>query len=431
MKYFNFFYLPLLFLFLLSSTSHARDYLDVTADIRKIPTAVPYFKDKDSNSTASEIDRTMAQILGGSLAFHGFLSIIKPEKYNGSPDADWSAVGAEMTVLGSYSVDGSSITLELRMMDILEGQMVLGRRYRGAWNKRNRMLYKFCDEAIAKLSGDKGNAQSLISFVSETNGIKEIYVADILGEQIRQITKHKSIAVSPRFSPDGQTLLYTSYHRGRQVLYKTRLGSKTTRAISWRDGLNMAPSWSPTEDILALTLSIDGSPDLFLTTTNPPRGKQIRIIERLTRKKGINVSPSWSPTGQQLAYVSDRSGSPQIYIYDTQKKSSRRLTYEGGYNTSPAWSPKGDLIAYSAMYNGTYHIFTIPVSGGIPSQVTRSWGSHESPSWSPDGKQIVFSRKRENQQHICVIFKNGSELRVLYRLSGAQSLPQWSSRLSY
>jgi len=409
----------------------ARDYLDLTADTRTIPTAVPYFINKKTG-LADLAGKEYASILSRSLAFHGFLSTIAPDKYAGMQDTDWKALGAEFAVIGQYERTADKIVFELRLLEIQNGQVVIGKRYRGLAKDSNLMLFKFCDEVIYKLTGEQGVALSLITFVSDGTGKKEIYVSDIIGEDVRQVTKHRFLAVSPRFSPDARKLAYTSYHRGNPNLYITDLSQTTTRCLSWRPGLNLAPAFSPDGNRMIFTMSREGDSDLYLTDTEAPPRKQVRILAQLTSNSGLNVSPTWSPDGKEIAFVSDRGGSPQIYIMDLGNKHVRRLTYEGNYNTSPSWSPKGDLIAYSGQAGGVYQLFTIDPKGDKPAtQITKNWGSYESPSWSPDGRQIVFSRKRNDKQEICAIFKNGSGLRVLFKLPGQQSLPQWSSRLPY
>jgi TolB protein len=410
---------------LLPAWSHARIYLDITsAELRQVPVAVPYFTGKSLPGQDQETGRGMADLLSRALAFHGFVSIIPPDRYNGRQDANWQALGAEFNVLGQYEKDSQGIVLELRLNDLQAGRMLLGRRYRGTSDQQSTMIRKFADEIIHQLTGVQGISNTRISFVSDASGFKEIWLGDILGEEMRQVTMHRELAVSPRFSPDGRQLAYTTYHRGNPDLYITDLSqAKNTRLISKRPGLNMAPAWSPDGKTLAVTISNDENPDLYLIT---PQGE---ISERLTRNAGINVSPSWSPDGRRLAFVSDRSGQPQIYIMDVKAKTVKRLTYQGNYNTSPSWSPLGDYIAYAGSQEGNYHLFIINPEGGAPVRITRSRGDHESPSWSPDGRQLVFTRTLDGQQQLCTIFRNGSGMRVLFPLKGNQNFPQWSPRL--
>ena len=399
-------------------------YLDITsANFRKVSIAVPYFIDKKQPGTIHDGGKKMADFLGRALAFHGFVEIIDPSAYGGSQTWDWPALKAEFTVLGQYEMTAEGLVLELRLNEIQSGQMILGRRYQTPISSYQESLKKFCDEVVLQLTGERGVSQSQIAFVSTASGHKEIWLADVLGENIRQVTQHEYLAVAPKFSPDNKWLAYTSYHRNNPNLYITALNSlKTTRAISYQKGLNMAPAWAPDNSVIAVTLSKSANPDIYLIDIN---GKELR---RLTNGEGVNVSPTWSPDGKRLAFVSDRSGSPQIYVMDVATKAVQRITYIGNENSTPSWSPKGDWIAYTGRVNGNTHILMIKPEGGTPVQLTQTAGDHESPSWSPDGRQLVFSRKRSGKQEICTIFKNGMGLRPLFNLKGAQSNPQWSPR---
>jgi TolB protein len=400
----------------------ARVYLDITSPgFRKVVMSVPYFIDKNRPDKTSDTGKKMAALLGRALTFHGFVDLVDPDSYGGSQKMEWQMLGTEFTLLGQYELNSNGITLEIRLIDVQAGRMILGRRYRGKLSNHKVMVKKFCDEVVLKLTGKKGVSLTKIAFVSNQSGFKEIYLADALGDEIKQVTKHKDLAVSPRFSPDGKLLTYTSYHRGNPNLYVTIVDQLTvTRALSRRKGLNMSPAWSPDGRTLAVTLSKDGNPDMFLLNN---KGK---ILRKLTGGEGINVSPTWAPDGKRLAFVSDRSGTPQIYVMNVKNKSVKRITYLGNENTTPNWSPDGELIAYTGRVNGNYQILLIKPDGGTPIQLTQYWGDHESPSWSPDSRQIVFSRKRYDEQKICAIFKSGTGLRTLFTHEGDQFAPQWS-----
>jgi len=63
--------------------------------------------------------------------------------------------------------------------------------------------HQFADEIIGKLSGGlPGIASTQITFVSSRGGSKEIWVMDYDGSNQRQLTTLKSIALTPRWSPD-------------------------------------------------------------------------------------------------------------------------------------------------------------------------------------------------------------------------------------
>jgi len=405
----------------------ARVYLDITsADMKKLSIAIPAFIDPAAPGAVTDKGQKMADLVAKALTFHGFVSVIPASSYQNSRDANWSALGADYVIFGSFGNEENEMVIEGKIMDTHGNKMLAGKRYRAPWDKNRSILLKLSDEIVFQLTGEQGVSNTKIAFVSDQTGKKEIYLADVLGESVRQVTRHNGLAISPRFSPDGGRLAYTSYHRGNPNLYITDLSQdKTTKPISWQPGLNMAPGWSPDGQSLITTMSKDGESDLVLMTTS---GK---ILDRLTSKQGINVSASWAPDGRRFAFVSDRSSTPQIYIMDVGSRQVQRITYSGKENTTPSWSPKGDLIAYTGLTDNGYQLFVISPEGGEPTQLTQYWGNYESPSWSPDGRQIVLARSKGNQKELCRIFLKGQGLTPFIPMKGSQTYPQWSPRLQY
>lgn len=413
----------LLLCFVSNATAADRVYLDVTSTaVRKITFAVPWFQNKDVPQQRQPLGRELADALAKSLEFHGIISIIPHDKYGGNQTADWKKLAADYVVLGQYSESGNAMNLEMRLVDAASDESLLGKSYSGTVRQKEKMLFKFCDSVIETLTGKPGIATSQIAFVNREGNAKEIYLTDILGKHLRQVTRHKYLAVSPKFLPGGQFLSYTSYHNGNQALYITDLRQdKTTQAVSRRKGLNMGPAWSSDGEKMVLTLSKDGNPDLFLLD------RKGEIIEKLTERSGINVSPAWSPDGANLVFVSDRSGKPQLYLMDMRTRKTKRLTFEGTENAEPNWSPTENLIVFSSLRDGIYQLYTMnPLTGEEPKQLTSHPSHHESPAWSPDGNQVIFVKRDGQKQQLYGIMKNGSFERKLFNIPGSQTFPQWS-----
>lgn len=417
-------FLILLILLLVGfSASAERIQLDIASSgVRKLAVAVPPFTD-GSGSRTFAAGKDIAQLVTNGLDFHGFIQTLSPQRGGSGSSSDWRRGGVDYVVIGKYTISGGQMTLEGSLLDTTADKLLPARQFRGAVSLQDDLTLRLVDALVEDFTGELGISRTSIAFVSDGSGSKEIYLADVLGRKVRQVTKHNHLCVSPRFTADGGSLAYSSYHRGNQNLYITDLSQeRTTRAISRREGMNLAPAFSPDGRTMIVTLSRDGSPDLYRMDV------QGKILERLTERVGINVSPSFSPDGRQIAFVSDRSGKPQIYVMDLVNKKSRLFTLQGKENVEPSWSPKGDKIAYTSLTAGRYHIFTIPAGGGTPTRVTSGYGDYESPTWSPDGRQIAFSRKRNGQMELCVIHANGKGERTLFRLKGNQSYPRWSPR---
>ncbi|MFH0843982.1 MAG: Tol-Pal system beta propeller repeat protein TolB, partial [Pseudomonadota bacterium] len=251
-------------------------------------------------------------------------------------------------------------------------------------------------------------------------GHKEIYVSDLDGHNIKQITSDKSIALFPRWSPSGEKLMYNSYKAGEgPFLYMKDLRSGAESRVSSRKGLNIGAAWVQDGKTLAVTLSQGDNPDIYHIDLKG------NIISRLTDHWGIDISPSFSPEGDKMAYVSNRSGSPQIHILEMKDGKEARLTFEGKYNTSPSWS-KLNRIAFSGMYNGRFDIYTVNPGGSNLTRLTDNQGNNEEPCWSSDGRYIIFSSNREGKYQLYLMNANGQNQRRLFSKSGSQTSPSWS-----
>jgi TolB protein len=413
----------------------ARVYININAPyLRKIPTAIPIFKDMSTGQSDAQLATMLSDLLTETLNFTGFFKMLDRESFLEDPQKsglmehtisfkNWTDIGAELLVKGGFQHREGVLEVELRLLDTFGGRLIIGTRYTGRVEDHRSIIHRFCDEVILRLTGHRGIFSSQIAFVSSTTGAKEIYIADFDGHNPRQFTNTKTITLFPAWSSDGRCLAYTDYTHGRPELFIRDIKEHRGTVVSL-GGSSITPAWVPEKFALAASLSYEGNPAIYLLTGN---GK---IMRKLTHHWGIDVSPTWSPDGKEFAFVSDRSGSPQIFIQNMENGNVRRLTYEGDYNTSPQWSPQGNYIAYVGFKNGHHDIYLLGIDGKGPIQLTRDAGNNESPTWSPDGTLIAFSSTREGPSRLYVMNANGMDQRRLLLLGGEQTDPSWSPRLT-
>jgi TolB protein len=427
----------LVFLFFSVTSSYGSsviEYIDISNPfLRKIPLAVPWFKNISQNETGNALSIELADLLSDTLEFTGYFKLLDREAFLIDPQTpgviasqinfrNWTAIGAEMLVTGGLSIREESFELELRLFDTVQGSMLVGKRYRGHREDRRKIIRRFCGEIMLHLTGNHGVFESKIAFVSSLSGKKEIYICDFDGSHVQQFTRYDDTTLFPAWSDDMNWIAYTSYANGKPDLYIKHVTEKKVFTID-KKGIQITPAWVPGKFELAATLSFSGDQEIYLLTGE---GK---IIKRLTDSRGINVEPTWAPDGKSMAFVSRRSGSPQIYIREIASGRVRRLTFDGRYNTQPDWSPKGDRIAYSAMANGSIDICTIKVDGSQLVRLTENQGDNEAPSWSPDGSLIVFNSTREGRSKIYIMTAFGTDQRRLLSLPGEQTNPKWSPNI--
>ena len=163
---------------------------------------------------------------------------------------------------------------------------------------------------------------------------------DYDGANQHAVTHLGSISLSPRVSPDGSRIAFSS-------LTKSGLGNPDVFAGPEPDGYLSRVSVEPTfsgmvagwhqAGVLLLAQRRSGN----LCRSMLPAAN----LKRLTSFKGPDVSPAWNrKTGAQIAWVSGRTGLPQIYTMEADGTNVQRLT-DQGYAVSPSWSPNGQFLA--------------------------------------------------------------------------------------
>jgi TolB protein len=397
------------------------------------PIAIVDFKILDNKHDVNNVSKQMTSIISNDLEFTGHFKILDPASFLENPqrsgiteqDIDfqsWSVIGAQSLVKGGFSQNGDQITIEARLFDVTPPAFRLGRRYIGTKETIRKIAHKFSNEIYLALTGDQGIFETQLAFVKTVGKQKDVYTVDYDGYNEKRFSYHGTITLSPRWSPDGNWIAFTSYKGGSpNLVLKDFITRKEYIASPYQKDLNISPAWSPDGTEIALTLKKDGNEEIYAME------RQGKVVRRLTNDRGIDVSPSWSPDGQKIAFVSDRAGSPQIYTMDRNGGNVQRLTFEGNYNSEPDWSPRGDKIVYSSRTEGSFQIFTINPDGTENIQLT--WeGSNESPKWSPNGLHILFTSTRKGGKNLFAMLSNGTNVKQITK-GEINNSPSWSPPL--
>ena len=290
--------------------------------------AVPPFIALSKDAETVAVAKTVADVLWDDLNYEREFTFIPRDVYASVPPATsfadvpfdrWRELNADGVIVGTVEKVSSGFKVEMKMFNVRTHQAVYPRQYNGS-NARL-FAHTMSDEihksqralngvAMSKLVFDSDRDNERMTGTVQNRNNKEIYIADYDGENQRRVTVGKTLNISPRWSPNGRSIAYTSYRRGGGQIFISNIFQGTIEEVTKGEkiGENWLPAWSPDGTRVAFTSTRDGNPEIYVANRD---GSNVR---RLTNNPAIDITPTWSPSGTQIAFTSDRSGSQQIYV---------------------------------------------------------------------------------------------------------------------
>ncbi len=401
--------------------------------IEPLPFAVPDFvpDSPDAAQAASDLARVVAADLSGT----GLFREIPASAHIGSVSdfnapvqyADWKAINAQALITGAVSVAGNNLTVRFRVYDVFSGaELGTGLQFAGTVDGWRRMAHKVADAVYSRITGEGGYFDSRVVFVSESGPKdqrrKRLAIMDYDGANVQYLTDSAELVLAPRFSPNGDRVLYTSYESDFPRIYVLDVDAVQRRMLEQAEGsMSFAPRFAPNGQTVVFSLERGGNTDLY--TLDIASGQQTR----LTSAPSIETAPSYSPDGSQVVFESDRSGAPQLYIMPASGGEATRISFGQGRYGTPVWSPRGDLIAFTKQNKGRFHIGVMRTDGSEERLLTASF-LDEGPTWAPNGRVIMFSRETQGAEGRSSLYSvdiTGRNLKQVRTPEGASD-PSWS-----
>lgn len=198
----------------------------------------------------------------------------------------------------------------------------------------------------------------------------DIFMADLDGKIVKQLTSAKGYDAEATLSPDGRKMIYTSDKDGDIDLYIMELKTGDSKRITNTPGYDGGAWFSP-----------DGK-KIIWRASRPKTSEEIKEYQALLAENLV------APTNMEV-WVANADGS-----------NARQVTSYGQANWAPAYMPDSKRIIFASNHEYKrgfpFNLYTINEDGTNLQKISRDKGFDAFPMFSPDGKKIVFCSNRNN-----------------------------------
>ena len=198
----------------------------------------------------------------------------------------------------------------------------------------------------------------------------DIFMADLDGKIVKQLTNSKGYDAEATLSPDGKKMIYTSTKDGDIELYIMDLATGVEKRITNTVGYDGGAWFSP-----------DGT-KLIWRASRPKTDADIKEYKDLLAENLV------APTNMEV-FVADADGS-----------NVRQVTNFGQANWAPSYFPDSKRIIFASNKESKrgfpFNLFSINEDGTNLQKISHEKIFDAFPMFSPDGKKIVFCSNRNN-----------------------------------
>ena len=215
-----------------------------------------------------------------------------------------------------------------------------------------------------------------IAFISNRDYLLSLYVMNADGSNVRLVADRPLEPAQPAWSPDGEKLAFTAGRGGKLGfsklsgdIYVINVDGNGLTQLTSGTGVNGSPAWSPDGKQIAFTSDRDDDGPTKIWIMNAD-GTNQRILPNSQNTSGTGFhggEPAWSPDGSKILFTAyqgcaDR-GAISIYVTNAAGGNAQLLTNTPntcGFYSSPRWSPDGTKILAGFSFNAGRSLDTPP-----------------------------------------------------------------------
>jgi eukaryotic-like serine/threonine-protein kinase len=195
-----------------------------------------------------------------------------------------------------------------------------------------------------------------VECTDKTTGRRDIWIVSE-GEAPIRLTDAPGGASDPVWSPDGQTIAFSSNPRGIRDLFTRQWAtSGEPRPLYGSSSTKYPNSWSRDGSQVAFTERGMGR-GWNIWSLDVPTGNAKPVVA----DQYDDIEPQFSPDRHWLAFTSNRSGRWAVYVQDLLAPATTpRMVSAGLGESDPRWSPSGDMLYF---LSGDRRLLAVPTRG--------------------------------------------------------------------
>jgi len=253
--------------------------------------------------------------------------------------------------------------------------------------------------------------KKLIAFSSDAtkNDKQQIFIMDENGDDVKQVSFLNIDCYSPRFSPDGKTIIFVAKTELSDFLYMITIDDTTSyRFPSFIDGGSDAV-FSPDGTLLMYRSEKEDNNAIYITDMSS--GESFSVSDG-----SLSMYAEFSPDGSRVLYSSSLEENFDLVVLDlndTTDKAQKTIISTKDAELQGTYSPDGNYIAFSSFdinYKGTLRVCD---SKGKNCKAVTSGSSAYNPKFSPDGKRLAFVWDKTGSFGVYVCNSDGSGIKQL------------------
>jgi TolB protein len=168
-----------------------------------------------------------------------------------------------------------------------------------------------------------------VAMILSKAGSPDLWVANIDGSNLRQLTKTREDESSPCWSPDGREICYASRPNERRGLFIISANGGTPRRLNTGGVPNPSePDWSPDGKNIAFTSQVRSGFDICVV---PVQGGTVQVLVS-------GEDPSWAPNSRTVIFTSRTGNKRSLSLLDVPTKRVKHTAQISGSRSQPSWA---------------------------------------------------------------------------------------------